>query len=265
MSRALKQIPKPAWEGQNKTLDIVQASVLILRFNQALEDMKAIHQDLNQDVTRTKLIQAAGEVFAEVGYRAATTREICRRAGANVAAVNYHFGDKLALYTEILKAAVIRREQPAVEALLAAKTPEEALRAFLFGIFWQLTDPDRPAWYVKVMAHELANPTPGLAAVVEHVIRPNVTLLCTIVGRIIGRPPQDMKTRMCVHSIIAQVIHYIHGRPVIALLWPDWKMTQEAIKEIADHIAEFSIVALNEIGKSAHPAHAQKSATRRLK
>ncbi len=227
--------------------------------------MKAIRQELNQDVTRTKLIQAAGEVFAEVGYQAATTREICRRAGANIAAVNYHFGDKLALYTEILKAAVIKREQPAVEALLATKTSEEALRALLFGIFRQLTDPDRPAWYVKVMAHELANPTPGLPVVVEHVIRPNVTLLCTIVGRIIGRPPQDMKTRMCAHSIIGQVIHYIHARPVIGLLWPDWKMTQEAIEEIGEHIAEFSIAALKEIGKSAHPAHPQKSATRRSK
>jgi AcrR family transcriptional regulator len=66
----------------------------------------------SQDETRRKLLQAAAEVIAEHGYQAATVREICTRAGANIAAVNYHFGDKLALYTELLKAAVNEADAP---------------------------------------------------------------------------------------------------------------------------------------------------------
>ena len=38
--------------------------------------------------TRRRLLEAAGEVFAEHGFRAATVQEICRRADANIAAVN---------------------------------------------------------------------------------------------------------------------------------------------------------------------------------
>src|SRR5260370_42714099 len=122
-----------------------------------------------QDETRRRLIEAGGEVFAGRGYHAATVREICARAHVNVAAVNYHFGDKLALYTEILKNATLKDEPlPVARETLASAPPEEALRLFLHGMFHRMFQADRPGWHTRVMAHELAQPTPALAAVVEH-------------------------------------------------------------------------------------------------
>ncbi len=55
------------------------------------------------DDTRLRLLDAARDVFAESGYYNATVRDISMRAGVNVAAINYHFGDKLELYTEVLR------------------------------------------------------------------------------------------------------------------------------------------------------------------
>jgi len=67
----------------------------------------------SDEVTRTRLLEAAGPIFASEGFHKAKIRGICARAGANIAAVNYHFGDKLGLYTEVLRysisAAVIDR------------------------------------------------------------------------------------------------------------------------------------------------------------
>ena len=50
--------------------------------------------------TQARLLDSACEVFAERGYRDATIAEICENAGANIAAVNYHFGSKENLYAE---------------------------------------------------------------------------------------------------------------------------------------------------------------------
>jgi len=47
--------------------------------------------------TRERLLDAAEEVFAREGYRAASLRVITARAVVNLAAVNYHFGSKRGL------------------------------------------------------------------------------------------------------------------------------------------------------------------------
>src|ERR1700686_5689829 len=84
------------------------------------------------DLTRHKLIEAAGQVFAERGYRAATIREICRRAGANVAAVNYTFGDKMGLYTEVLRHSVRAAQTAAMSAALDSRlSPEDMIRGVI--------------------------------------------------------------------------------------------------------------------------------------
>jgi len=202
------------------------------------------------DETRSKLLDAAGEVFADVGYQAATVREICRRAGVNLAAVNYHFGDKLGLYMELLKLTVAN-EGDTTEGRLRALPPEEALRRFVVDMLRQKTQADRPSWLTKVITHELAHPTPALDAVVEHIIKPRARLLYDTVGRILGRPLLDPRTRMCAHSIVGQIVHYVHARPVIALLWPELKMTPNTVEEIADHITEFSLEALKGIKRNS--------------
>jgi len=54
-------------------------------------------------VTRRRVLECACAIFADKGYRDTTIAEICRQAKANIAAVNYHFGDKETLYGEALQ------------------------------------------------------------------------------------------------------------------------------------------------------------------
>src|SRR6267154_1886804 len=84
------------------------------------------------DPTREKLLTVAGRVFAARGYQATTVREICSAAGANVAAVNYHFGDKFGLYTEVLQQSVRAAQVEAIQnALDQNAPPEDIFRAVI--------------------------------------------------------------------------------------------------------------------------------------
>ena len=80
-----------------------------------------------QDPTKVRLIEAAGEEFAGKGFDATRIRTICDRAGANIAAVNYHFGDKEQLYVETVLDAH-RCGMDLGEDDADAATPSEQLR-----------------------------------------------------------------------------------------------------------------------------------------
>src|SRR5882724_4164695 len=92
--------------------------------------------------TRRRLLDAAGEVFAEQGFRAATIQNICRRARANIAAVHYHFGDKERLYTAAIDYADrVAGEQPAAPPSAATTgTPEVRLRKHVASFLSRLLD-----------------------------------------------------------------------------------------------------------------------------
>src|SRR5580704_5319510 len=129
------------------------------------------------DPTRAKLLEAAGHVFAEHGFHAATVREICSRAGANVAAVNYYFGDKSELYEEVLRGALCTIHDSELRQALSRVEPEEALRRAIRHLLQRLCDPSRPNWAMLLMTHEMAKPTPALARVINEISGP-ITSCC---------------------------------------------------------------------------------------
>ena len=198
------------------------------------------------DATRARLIEAAGQVFAEHGFQSATIRDICTRAGANVAAVNYHFRDKAALYLAVLRHSMSAGGQPEPrDAAMRAATPEEGLRLMIAAMLRRMHNPNTGrACHLRIMVHEMAQPTEALPRVVEEIMGPNYAAMRQILSRLLDKPPDDDLTRLCAHSIIGQVVHYAHAGPVIGLLWPDLKMTPERLDSIAAHITEFSLHAI---------------------
>jgi AcrR family transcriptional regulator len=204
------------------------------------------------DPTREKLVDAAGRVFAEHGYYATTVREICMRAEANVAAVNYHFGDKLGLYKEVVRKSIEAAHLEAVQNVFDQKAPPEAiLRAVVQVRLRSLSRGDLPDWHFRIMVHEFAQPTPAVAEILDEVGRPIYERLLALVGSIIGLAPSHEKTRLCAHSIMGQIFLYVMAGPNIAKVWPQLGRKPEEIDRIAEHIADFSLAYLRQVRQGA--------------
>jgi len=228
---------------------------------------RGVRDPIASDPTRAKLLEAAREVFAECGYYGATVRKICTRAGANVAAVNYHFGDKMELYTEVLRqlvSAVHSGQRENIRKILGEHAaPEKVLREVIRAMLETMCGAHRPTLHFRLMAHELAQPTPTLSRIIEEETRPNYERLCEIIGQILGLPRDHEKTRLCTHSVIGQVVHYAHAGPVMTQLWPELKMTPEQLEQIGNHIAEFSLAYLRGTHPNRERVMAKRDARRR--
>jgi len=204
------------------------------------------------DDTEARILDTAGRVFAEAGFHNAKVRDICARAGVNLAAINYHFGDKLGLYREVLQRAAGAGVDPSLfDPSLPGPSPQARLFGFVRGLLEHMYGEDRPAWPVRLMTHELAQPSPALDGVVEQMFRPRYEAARALVSSIIRLPRDDRRTRLCTQSIIGQVTVYAHGREALKRLWPDLKFTPETLDEIAAHIAAFSYAALRSMARHA--------------
>ena len=112
-----------------------------------------------EDGTRQRLIESAGQVFAEHGFRAATIRDICASAEANVAAVNYYFGDKERLYIEAVKYAHRACTQGMEFPDWPAGTPGvDKLRDFIRVLVTRMMEPSSVE-SLQLMMREMAQPT----------------------------------------------------------------------------------------------------------
>ncbi|NTV14904.1 MAG: CerR family C-terminal domain-containing protein [Desulfobulbaceae bacterium] len=199
--------------------------------------------------TRTRLLQAGGEVFAQYGYRAATVRRIAKKADANVAAVNYYFSGKEGLYLAVLEHtfATAQGKYPAAPASPGAAAAPERLRAFITAFLLRLLDEGRPAWHGRLMVREIADPSPVLDRVVEGMIRPLYEQLAGIVGELLGPGAGEEEIRLAAMSIMGQCLFYRNSRPVVSRLYQG-QYDAGRIREIAEHISAFSLRALEGIG-----------------
>jgi TetR/AcrR family transcriptional regulator, regulator of cefoperazone and chloramphenicol sensitivity len=144
---------------------------------------------LDGAATRSQILQTAGEIFAERGYAETTSKEICHRADANLASVNYHFGSKDGLYEAVLIEA--HRQIISLEELRSIvehhDDPRLSLRLVLMH-FVELAGQPEASWGLRVVLREMMSPSPLAPALVQRAMLPKMKLVLGLVSSIMKLP-----------------------------------------------------------------------------
>ncbi len=196
--------------------------------------------------TRQRLLDAATRLFAERGFFHVPVRDICREARANVAAVNYHFGDKLGLYRAVVDAAIaeVRNASDATMDAPAGSSAEARLRHYIRSFVPRVARP--AAWIMGLMRHEMNEPTPLAPAIAERAFMPRIKYLAALVAELLGCPETDPNVALTVISIQSQCLFY-RPDPFRDRVFPGWPLSDVQLTQAAEYIAEFSIAGIRGI------------------
>jgi AcrR family transcriptional regulator len=192
--------------------------------------------------TRARLLNAAARLFAERGFAKVTVRDISKKARANVAAVNYHFGGKDGLYAAVMRKAIETMQATTDAARAAGRElpPEKRIRAYVFVFARRLLGSDHETWIHQLMMRELSDRSPALERVAEEVLKPRMAYLCGAIGELIGCPPDDPRTVRCALSMTSQFNSMLWSKEV-ARFTHSAGAVPGTLDEIAEHITTFSI------------------------
>ena len=199
--------------------------------------------------TRERVLWAASEVFAKKGYRDSTVSEICDMAGANIASVNYHFGDKESLYDEVWRHAfaLTAHTYPLDGGLLDETSIKECLYRYTNAFLHRIFSEDQTGLFAKLLYREMASPSLALDKIVAEILIPQNQYLVALLKKSLGPDFDEKSLLLCKHSIIGQCAFYNFSRPLRERVMGKKKISEKEINTIARHITRFSIAGLKEL------------------
>jgi AcrR family transcriptional regulator len=204
---------------------------------------------------------AASEVFAHKGYRDVTIAEISKKAGVNIAAVNYHFKNKETLYRAAWRHSFMEsiRNFPPDGGVADDAPPEERLKGYITSLIHRIADKNNMEF--PIMQREMANPTGLLEQVIHETIRPLHERAEGIVSELLGPSASREQVLFCAISIISQCTTpiLIHRTTIErqGLKSPMPRIKNH--KTFARHIVEFSLGGIHALRRGARPPAGKES------
>ncbi|OFA03121.1 putative HTH-type transcriptional regulator YbiH [Janthinobacterium sp. HH107] len=201
------------------------------------------------ETARTRILQAAVQLFADEGYKLASVRRICEAAHVNVAMVNYYFHGKEELYLAAFDhARELARASAADVAAASAQAqlpPVEQLRLAIESMVFDMLRPGAASLFSRLVARELIEPTSAIHMLADRDVRAHHALFTGLIRGVVGEAMPADVVQKCVFSVIGQAVFYARSRIVHELVAPEITYDETGTASIAQHVAAFSLAALD--------------------
>lgn len=210
------------------------------------------------ELTRDRLLDEAEDLFAQRGYHAVSVREITKAAGSNLAAVNYHFGNKLNLYLEVFRSRWLPRASQIQQSFRQSlknngnPTPNMVIQYFARAFLEGPMSADERTRHLKLISGELVQPTEAFELVVEQVFRPLFGKLLEDLRNVMPDTIDEKQMILNVFSILSMVLYFNFARSLITS-FVGGQEGNDLETRLVDHIVQFSLNGVStgkeEVGK----------------
>ncbi len=217
-----------------------------------MADQNANFQTKNEVMAkdvRNRLLDVAEKLFSERGFADTSVRDITAEANCNVAAVNYHFGGKENLYTEVWRHHLLRlrdNQIASIEKVMSdnqdAPSLEELLKSFAETFVGPLVDETGRSRLLKLMMREMLDGHLPPNMFVDEVIKPTLGAMQKALTKTCPGLQQS-RIALIVSSIIGQLIHAVRIRTMFGQSNRDGLLIFD-LTEMIDHIIKFSAAGI---------------------
>ncbi len=189
--------------------------------------------------TREALIEAATLVFAEKGYEGGSIRDITRKAQANQAAINYHFGGKEGLYREVLRSAFeTLKESNLLDAeKVDSLEPKEALLLFVRQMLLPLLKRSAMARYIKILNWEILQRTDIFQEMAMTENASMVTVAERLVRRFMGESASAEDVAVATLWLLHQGFIFVRDYEHLARPPHNLKIDEDFVERLATFLA----------------------------
>jgi AcrR family transcriptional regulator len=177
-----------------------------------------------EDLTKERILDTAEILFAQKGYQAVSVRQITSAAECNLAAVNYHFGNKENLYLEVFRSRWVPRAKRLQESFRKYLASQDSLsesavvralaKAFVDG---PLSDDERLR-HTQLMTREMTQPTKAFKQVAENVIQPFFKEVLEQLELVSPDKVSEEEMLLNIFSIFAMVLYFNFARVAVSRL-----------------------------------------------
>jgi len=199
---------------------------------------------------KSRLLDAAEELFCERGFKGTSIRDIAASAGCNIASVNYYFGSKEGLYEEVWHRHLIPMRDARIESINKVMSQtgscpdlEDLLRSFADTFVGSMVDTSKSSRLSKLMAREYIDSHLPTDMFVNEVMTPTITAMH--IALVKTCPDLDeSKIMPVVFSVIGQLVHLVHVVTMFEQGSDDLNLPIFDSNQIMDHIVKFSAAGI---------------------